>query len=212
MKRTISHEAQVAAARLRALGFTPSLCLPSSGGSDPCIILGLRRDSISEWAEIRQAFIARIRQYPPEQRPEEFVHILDAYETLKKQWREAEPAVETGGPSKRRRIDSSQGSSSQPAVIALDASGVAHLNASSPPPPVVQAQQPEASGIASRNPFCLASPAAPATALPQWAPWQSTPRQPVQNGGGLTHHSPPLIPQGVGEREMPVCDSGMIIG
>eukprot|EP00403_Amphidinium_massartii_P016292 CAMPEP_0178414240 /NCGR_PEP_ID=MMETSP0689_2-20121128/22936_1 /TAXON_ID=160604 /ORGANISM="Amphidinium massartii, Strain CS-259" /LENGTH=222 /DNA_ID=CAMNT_0020035527 /DNA_START=16 /DNA_END=681 /DNA_ORIENTATION=+ len=160
MKRTISHEAQIAAARLRELGFTPTVTLPSSGGADPFTTLGLERGCVTEWTEVRQAFIARIRQYPPDQRPEEFVHILDAYEILKRSWRA--PASSDGSQAKRRRIDYQRDA---PGVIALDPAGVGHLSAA---------------GAPSSASLPVAATTEAAAAMPAAAP--SIPPVPVWNG------------------------------
>lgn len=84
MKRTISHEASVAAARLRELGFAP--CGPSiasSGGAlDPLAVLGL--GPAATWPEVRHAYVGRLRMYHPEHQPQEFMRVVDAYDTLKR--------------------------------------------------------------------------------------------------------------------------------
>jgi len=47
----------------------------------PRSILGVSVDAGEE--EIRQAYLKKIRQYPPDRAPEEFERIRDAYETLR---------------------------------------------------------------------------------------------------------------------------------
>lgn len=105
MKRTISHEAEAAVHRLRDLGFTPASAgaLPSQGGLSPLAVLGLADASC--WQQVRQAFVGRLRQFPPEQFPEEFVIIVDAYKMLKRRFQSAqeEDANGQGGQGKRRR-------------------------------------------------------------------------------------------------------------
>jgi len=158
MKRTISHEAHAAAARLLTSGFTPTCVPPSCGGLNPFMALGL--NPAAQWPDIRQAFLARLRTYPPDRHPEEFVHIVDAYDTLKRTFREAAErqaavaaeaaaADTTEMPTKRRRsqaslgIDSEAASAAYPAlnakegaapqarqVIALDMTGIAHVGSS----------------------------------------------------------------------------------
>merc|ERR1719436_2298720 len=85
MKRTISYEAQAAVLRLRELGFTPASLPPSCGGLHPLTVLGLGPEA--RWPEVRQAFVGRLRQFPPEQHPEEFTQIVDAYDALKRHFR-----------------------------------------------------------------------------------------------------------------------------
>lgn len=131
MKRTLSTDAQAAAVQLRQIGFTPARALASHGGANPLALMGLGTDAT--WQEVRQRFVALLRMYPPERCPEEFVQVLDAYETLKRAFRERanpgafrEQAEESCGASvKRRRCD--PGSCGPPAVIALDSSGVGHV-------------------------------------------------------------------------------------
>jgi len=150
MKRTISHEANAAAKQLLTNGFTPACVPPSCGGLNPFTALGLH--PAAGWPEIRQAFLARLRSYPPDRHPEEFVHIVDAYDTLKRSFREAAEreaaaaAQEGAGAemaTKRRRGPEAFGSASVAGggtgctelntkieakqVIALDMTGVAHV-------------------------------------------------------------------------------------
>jgi preprotein translocase subunit Sec63 len=47
---------------------------------DPHPILGVSDDATAE--EIRTAYLAKIREYPPERCPEEFERIRDAYNVL----------------------------------------------------------------------------------------------------------------------------------
>lgn len=153
MKRTISHEAQTTVARLRDLGFIPASVPPSRGGIGPFAALGLTPEA--RWPEVRQAFVARLRQYPAERHPEEFVHIVDAYSTLKRAFRELAEREAVAGPAggdasadygdaaqsqpeKRRRSTEAGhaaaagprlgvlGPAGQP-IIALDMTGVAYL-------------------------------------------------------------------------------------
>jgi len=48
---------------------------------DPKSILGVSADAGEE--EIRNAYLKKIRQYPPDRAPEEFERVRDAYETLR---------------------------------------------------------------------------------------------------------------------------------
>ncbi|CAJ1332118.1 unnamed protein product [Effrenium voratum] len=129
MKRTISHEAEAAVHRLRDLGFTPASAgaLPSQGGLSPLVVLGLADASC--WQQVRHAFIARLRQFPPEQFPEEFVMIVDAYNFLKKRFQtaqEGEGQEGDGRGKRRRRMEDPAAGSGPPAVITMDCAGVVH--------------------------------------------------------------------------------------
>mmetsp|Transcript_49822 Transcript_49822/g.106052 ORF Transcript_49822/g.106052 Transcript_49822/m.106052 type:complete len:217 (-) Transcript_49822:52-702(-) len=88
MKRTISLEAAAAVSYLRNSGFTPAHSPPSRGGPCPWVALGVGPEA--RWPEVRQAFLSRLRQYPPERCPEEFVCVVDAYGVLKRHFRDAE--------------------------------------------------------------------------------------------------------------------------
>ena len=138
MKRTISHEAEAAVHRLRDLGFTPASAgaLPSQGGLSPLVVLGLADASC--WQQVRQAFVGRLRQFPPEQFPDEFVIIVDAYKLLKRQFQSAQEEGDgQGGQGKRRRKMEDPGVSVAPQqhVVTLDimdCAGVVHGNAPRP--------------------------------------------------------------------------------
>jgi hypothetical protein len=82
MKRTLSLEAQDAVAYLAKQGFMPASALPSRGGVHPLAVLGLGPDA--RFPEVKQAFVTRLRQFPPERHPEEFIMIFDAYNALKR--------------------------------------------------------------------------------------------------------------------------------
>lgn len=156
MKRTISHEASAAAARLRELGILPSGVFGAGGAPDPLTVLGLGPQA--RWPEVRQAYVSRLRMYHPEQQPQEFMRVVDAYDTLKRFFRASLPGAGTAsaeagegcadGPLKRRRMDAAGASLSLsgasattfaglqecwPAVanagpvIALDPAGVGHI-------------------------------------------------------------------------------------
>ncbi|CAL1151236.1 unnamed protein product [Cladocopium goreaui] len=132
MKRTISHEAEAAVHRLRDLGFTPASAgaLPSQGGLSPLAVLGLADASC--WQQVRQAFVGRLRQFPPEQFPEEFVIIVDAYKMLKRRFQSAqeEDANGQGGQGKRRRKMEEPGANCAPQPVVtldiMDCAGVVH--------------------------------------------------------------------------------------
>ncbi|MGM0426588.1 MAG: J domain-containing protein [Thermodesulfobacteriota bacterium] len=51
-----------------------------SFGSDPRVILGVSEDA--EKADIRRAYLKKIKAYPPDRHPEMFEKIRDAYELL----------------------------------------------------------------------------------------------------------------------------------
>eukprot|EP00929_Paragymnodinium_shiwhaense_P026220 TRINITY_DN15629_c0_g1_i1.p1 TRINITY_DN15629_c0_g1~~TRINITY_DN15629_c0_g1_i1.p1 ORF type:complete len:240 (-),score=11.22 TRINITY_DN15629_c0_g1_i1:4-723(-) len=144
MKRTISLEAQAAVAHLRDnCGFRPSVALPSCGGIPPLAVLGIG-PGIPSWSEVRQAFVVRIRQFPPDRNPEEFVHIVDAYDALKRYFRSLACEEEeqlTRSATKRRRVDAEASlnghnlasvgalcAAAPKAVIAIDTIGVAHMD------------------------------------------------------------------------------------
>lgn len=126
MKRTISHEASVAAARLRELGFGQSVAPAGAGVPDPLTLLGLGPQS--RWSEVRQAYVARLRVYHPEHHPQEFMRVVEAYDTLKRFFRAATPGSDAatgshdahdgsflGGPTvKRRRADTAGASLASP--------------------------------------------------------------------------------------------------
>lgn len=141
MKRTLSLEAQAAVARLSALGFTPAGALPSNGGPHPLAVLGLGSDA--GWKEVKHAFHLRLRQFPPERCPTEFVQIVDAYDAIKKHVRNVEIQEEAVLTGKRRRVTQAtdMGGTMAPfgVAIALDmSSGVAHstdATAAAPPAP-----------------------------------------------------------------------------
>ena len=135
MKRTISHEAEAAVHRLRDLGFTPASAgaLPSQGGLSPLVVLGLADASC--WQQVRQAFVGRLRQFPPEQFPEEFVIIVDAYKLLKRQFQSAQEEADGSGQGKRRRKMEEPGVSFAPqhvVTLVMDCAGVVHGNAPRP--------------------------------------------------------------------------------
>jgi len=144
MKRTISHEAEAAVSWLQERGFTPASVLPSRGGLHPLTVLGLGPDA--RWPGVRQAFVGRLRQYPPERHPEEFVQIVDAYDTLKRYFRnlaQLEDQVSTPSAPSAKRLRMSDPGVAQAniheaavagaapvgggCVIALDCSGVAYV-------------------------------------------------------------------------------------
>lgn len=49
--------------------------------NDPWKVLGVRPDASDE--EVRAAWLARVKEHPPERSPEEFERIRDAYDTLR---------------------------------------------------------------------------------------------------------------------------------
>lgn len=143
MKRTISLEAAAAVAHLRNLGFNPVCQPPNVGGASPFVTLGIATDA--RWPEVRQAFLTRLRQFHPERNPEEFVLVVDAYDSLKRHFREVELAEQARAVEnphvKRRRgceeshvipgaVVSAPVAYNSPArtIIALDSSGIAHFN------------------------------------------------------------------------------------
>lgn len=155
MKRTISLEASAAAAQLRNRGFAAQVACAGAVSSvaHSLALFGLGLDA--QWPQVRQAYLARLRQFPPERCPEEFIHTVDAYDTLKRIARNAVEASAvaaefsdsgySGGAGKRRRVGESSSvvvmntavgaaGCSLPAgpspVIALDMAGVCHLGAS----------------------------------------------------------------------------------
>eukprot|EP00931_Biecheleriopsis_adriatica_P048778 TRINITY_DN28189_c0_g1_i1.p1 TRINITY_DN28189_c0_g1~~TRINITY_DN28189_c0_g1_i1.p1 ORF type:complete len:167 (+),score=31.51 TRINITY_DN28189_c0_g1_i1:56-556(+) len=137
MKRTLSHEAEAAVQRLRECGFSPAnvASLPSHGGMSPLTVLGLGAD-VHCWQQVRQAYVARIREYPPEQRPEEFVTIVDAYTMLKKHFQNAQEvqAADTNEHTgKRRRRGQVEAPAIETTVTVMDSSGILHAQPGSSP-------------------------------------------------------------------------------
>jgi len=136
MKRTISHEASVAAARLRELGFAPGIGSVGGGVPDPLTLLGLGPQA--RWSEVRQAYVARLRVYHPEQHPQEFMRVVDAYDTLKRFFRASMFGADTatgpgeaddgsfggGHAAKRRRADAAGASLASPAATAPNFAGL----------------------------------------------------------------------------------------
>ena len=55
---------------------------------DPFSMLGVTHEA--DDAEIRSAYLARLKQYPPERAPEQFERVRDAYELLRDRRRRAE--------------------------------------------------------------------------------------------------------------------------
>eukprot|EP00933_Yihiella_yeosuensis_P007723 TRINITY_DN112885_c0_g1_i1.p1 TRINITY_DN112885_c0_g1~~TRINITY_DN112885_c0_g1_i1.p1 ORF type:complete len:195 (+),score=23.16 TRINITY_DN112885_c0_g1_i1:62-646(+) len=138
MKRTLSHEAEAAVIRLRDRGFTPAVVPPSCGGLNPLSVLGLSTD-VHCWQQVRNAFIARLRQFPLEQHPEEFVLIVDAYQTLKRALRDTQPTANSDEGSvpttKRRKAEVKEVSWKCPApAMVIDCSGVVQHSTASPAP------------------------------------------------------------------------------
>eukprot|EP00928_Gymnodinium_smaydae_P048085 TRINITY_DN32123_c0_g1_i2.p1 TRINITY_DN32123_c0_g1~~TRINITY_DN32123_c0_g1_i2.p1 ORF type:complete len:244 (-),score=54.40 TRINITY_DN32123_c0_g1_i2:123-854(-) len=187
MKRTLSHEAAVTVSRMRDQGFSPAVALPSRGGLLPSLaVFGLAPERAPGWAEVRQAFVARLRQYPPERHPEEFVHIVDAYDTLKRHFRsvagcqqEDAVAASCAAPAAAKRRRGLNGGSVADATvvaaagpIAVDAAGVVHASTSSATCRSEGASLPPAGPTA---PPCLGS---------------STP---VALNGGLEARAPPAL-------------------
>ncbi|CAE8609455.1 unnamed protein product [Polarella glacialis] len=111
------------------MGFTPSTPagnLPSRGGLSPLKVLGLTPETRC-WSEVRQAFISRLRQFPLEQHPEEFVLIVDAYHTLKRVFAEASGSdAESSGPAPKRRKAEATWGRFPSSVMTLDCSGIVH--------------------------------------------------------------------------------------
>lgn len=50
------------------------------GGSDPWAVLGLPVGACD--ADVRGAYLRKVKQYPPERAPEQFERVRDAYEDL----------------------------------------------------------------------------------------------------------------------------------
>lgn len=118
---------------------------------DPLSVLGLGPQA--RWPEVRQSYIARLHLYHPQHQPQDFMRVVDAYDTLKRFFRASNPhAAEAGesdgencssGPSKRRRADAAGASIASPCatlptfaglqlvapapVIALDPRGIGHI-------------------------------------------------------------------------------------
>ncbi len=64
---------------------------PDLTASDPYLVLGLLHTATQ--VEIKQAYFALIRQYPPETEPEKFKIIRAAYEKIKSAQRRAETDI-----------------------------------------------------------------------------------------------------------------------
>lgn len=163
MKRSISLEASEAAARLRQTDFaTQAACAGFFGNAASSLALfGLGFDS--SWPQVRQAYLIRLRQFPPDRNPAEFIQTVDAYETLKRLARSAADAEAAAAASdafgssggKRRRVgDVTLAASTASAasaggclglatgtapVLALDMAGVCHMGACQVPPAAMQA-------------------------------------------------------------------------
>jgi len=146
MKRTISHEASAAAERLRELGFGPGFQFGVGGGApDPHTLLGLGPQA--RWTEVKQAYAARLRVYHPEQHPQDFMRVVEAYNTLKRYYRTLPGAdgLEVEEPTisavKRRRADSAGCSLASAAAAAAAAPGFSGLQdswqAAAAPKPVI---------------------------------------------------------------------------
>lgn len=182
MKRTISHEASDAAARLRVLGFGTGI--QNCGGiPDPLTLLGLGPHAT--WSEVRQAYVARLRVYHPEHHPQEFMRVVDAYDMLKRFFRTTPGASGATGSGdcenidqavKRRRADAAGTSLTSPGAnapnfaglqecwrtacvsapaIALDPSGVGHIGQRDR-----GMQGAGAPGFGNSNPGAIAAPSA----------------------------------------------------
>ncbi len=52
-----------------------------ASGDDPYAVLGLREDANE--AEIRAAYLRKVKEFPPERAPSEFERVRDAYEFLR---------------------------------------------------------------------------------------------------------------------------------
>ena len=63
---------------------------------DPRQVLGVSADA-SE-AEIREAYLRNVKQYPPDRSPAEFERIRDAYDTLRDPRRRIEDMLNAGDP------------------------------------------------------------------------------------------------------------------
>jgi curved DNA-binding protein CbpA len=48
---------------------------------DPLVVLGVRADAGD--AEIRSAYLRKVKQFPPDRSPEEFERVRDAYDVLR---------------------------------------------------------------------------------------------------------------------------------
>lgn len=139
MKRTISHEAQAACTQLRNMGVTPVHAPPSCNGANPFTVLGLSCNA--RWSDVRLTFVSLVRQYSPEQHPQEFMLIVDAYETLKRAFRSVQGVTENANNAdtgKRRRVEGGNANGigvvnsfapTAPTVIALDHTGRGHIMA-----------------------------------------------------------------------------------
>jgi len=131
MKRTISHEASAAAARLRELGIGSALAF-SGGAVDPLTVFGLGPHA--RWPEVRQAYIERLRVFHPEHHPQEFMRVVDAYDTLKRFFRASVAAstAESGdgdednfsGCFKRRRANEAGSAFSSTGAVAPSFAGL----------------------------------------------------------------------------------------
>jgi curved DNA-binding protein CbpA len=55
--------------------------------SDPYLVLGLERGAEDE--AIRAAYLAKLKQFPPDRAPEEFEQVRDAYDLLRDRRRRA---------------------------------------------------------------------------------------------------------------------------
>lgn len=124
MKRTISLEAGAAANYLRNSGITPAHQLQHHAVAAPWDVLGVGPEA--EWPQVRQAFISRLRQFPPERCPQEFVLVVDAYDVLKRHFRNVGVAV-GGGTSSSTTCSDGGCSTTNPTVKrrrACEAGGV----------------------------------------------------------------------------------------
>lgn len=54
---------------------------PQRDALDPEAVLGVQPDASEE--EIRAAYLAKVREYPPDRSPEEFERVRDAYDLLR---------------------------------------------------------------------------------------------------------------------------------
>lgn len=59
-------------------------------------VLGVSENASED--EVRAAYLEKVKQYPPEQAPEEFERVRDAYETLRDPRRRARDLVLTAEP------------------------------------------------------------------------------------------------------------------
>jgi curved DNA-binding protein CbpA len=55
--------------------------------ADPYRVLGIERDAEDE--EIRAAYLAKLKQFPPDRAPDEFEQVRDAYDLLRDRRRRA---------------------------------------------------------------------------------------------------------------------------